>query len=370
MEGAEQPVKICLNVTDSCNQACRYCYQHNKKPNAMPLEIAELAIERFSPEEVCFFGGEPTLQWNDVIVPLVSKYPDRNYSITTNGWLLNNEKIDFLAEHNMAVMLSMDGDRETQDYNRREGSFGKLDSMIPYLLDKVDKVQFRGTIIPDTCYLTYENISYAQSKGFKSCYFTVNIFEKWSEEKWKMLDEQIEIYAYNFVKSFIDKTSIINFTPLTSMITLLVKQELGLLDNQVNIYKCGLGEGYVAINHEGNIYTCQEAASSDAHKHFYLGNLTTGIDPKRQTMLQNEMVNDLPIVNNRDYSCDTCPLSFCCKKNTCQVNNYICNNHCLIQSKNTCSWNLMLYKYACLIISLLENHPDFQEYMLGGIING
>lgn len=333
----------------------------------MSLETAEIAIKRFNPEEIFFFGGEPTLCWDDIIVPLVSKYSNLNYGITTNGSLLDKEKIDFLSKHDVAVMLSMDGDRKTQDYNRHEGSFGKLDSIIPYLLEKVPKIQFRGTIIPDTCYLTYENISYAQEKGFKSCYFTINIFEDWTPENWRVLYKQIEIYAYYFAKSFVDKTPIINFTPLTSMITLLVKQELGLLDNQINKYKCGLGEGYLAINSKGDIYPCQEAAYSD---HFCIGSLSTGIDLARQSTIQEEMVNDIPIINNKDCNCDKCHLQFCCKKNTCQVNNYLCNNHCLIQSKNACLWNLLLYHKATLIISLLEKHPDFQEYMIGGIING
>jgi uncharacterized protein len=44
---------------------------------------------------------------------VVEKYPNFKYSITTNGFLLDQEKIDFLDQHNFSVMLSMDGDEET-----------------------------------------------------------------------------------------------------------------------------------------------------------------------------------------------------------------------------------------------------------------
>ena len=40
------------------------------------------------------------------------------------------------------------------------------------------------------------------------------------------------------------------------MIELLIKNELNILDNTVNIYKCGLGNGYGAIDYKGDIYTC------------------------------------------------------------------------------------------------------------------
>jgi hypothetical protein len=79
-------------------------------------------------------------------------------------------------------MLSMDGAKETQSYNRNENSFEQLDTIIPYLLKKLPNTNFRGTIIPATCQYTFENILYAFNKGFNSSYFTINIFEKWDNE--------------------------------------------------------------------------------------------------------------------------------------------------------------------------------------------
>ena len=70
----------------------------------------------------------------------------------------------------------------------------------------------------------------------------------------------------------------------------------------------------------------------------------------------------MPVVSSNG-DCENCPLSFCCKKNTCQINNFICNQHCLIQSENQCWWNKLLYKYAALSISILQNLPNFQKYM-------
>ena len=313
---------------------------------------------------VFFFGGEPTLRWEDLIVPLVEKYPDMNYSITTNGYLLDEEKIDFLAKNNFSIMLSMDGTESTQNYNRKENSFNKLNNIIPYLLEKIENTNFRGTIIPATCGNTFENILYAQNMGFKSCYFTINIFEKWLPEDKKKLEKEIKKYILVYINSFLNDYKVINFTPFTNMVELIIKKEFDLLDNEVNIYKCGLGNGYITIDYKGDYYTCQEIASNyDINQDFHIGNIKTGIDYEAREKLTRLIVNDMPMVNNENNDCQSCPLLFCCKKNTCQVNNYLCNNHCLIQSYNQCWWNLLLYKYAVYVISVLQDLSNFQDYI-------
>jgi uncharacterized protein len=96
----------------------------------MSLQVAQDALNWISnnaegnkKKSIFFFGGEPMLRFDDLIKPLVEKNPDFQYSITTNGSLLTKERIDFLAKNNFSVMLSMDGNEETQNYNRHENSF-------------------------------------------------------------------------------------------------------------------------------------------------------------------------------------------------------------------------------------------------------
>jgi uncharacterized protein len=99
----------------------------------MPLEVATAAVDYLYSNlqkkrklvndsslqgMINFFGGEPMLCYDTIIVPLVDyiekTYPnDFKLGITTNGMLLNKERIDFLYDHNIIPLLSMDGDRET-----------------------------------------------------------------------------------------------------------------------------------------------------------------------------------------------------------------------------------------------------------------
>lgn len=126
---------ICLNVTDACNLACRYCFveQH---PHYMTLDIAKQAVhfildnlekknKKFNKNDrasITFFGGEPTLMWDEIIVPLTNYIKENEFPInlgmTTNGTLLNKEKISFLKEHNFSILLSADGNEYTQNFNR------------------------------------------------------------------------------------------------------------------------------------------------------------------------------------------------------------------------------------------------------------
>lgn len=65
----------------------------------MSLEMADKAIvwglehiKKDNKLTISFFGGEPLLQFNSIIKPIVEKYGSfLNYRITTNGILLNEE---------------------------------------------------------------------------------------------------------------------------------------------------------------------------------------------------------------------------------------------------------------------------------------
>lgn len=59
---------------------------------------------------VGFFGGEPLLKFDDIIVPITKKYEDKiEFSITTNGTLLNEDIIDFFCDYEIYPLLSFDG---------------------------------------------------------------------------------------------------------------------------------------------------------------------------------------------------------------------------------------------------------------------
>lgn len=64
---------IILTLTDHCNLACVYCYEHNKKVRSMDLQLALDIVEKEMTAEdgsnfVCvyYFGGEPYLEFEKI----------------------------------------------------------------------------------------------------------------------------------------------------------------------------------------------------------------------------------------------------------------------------------------------------------------
>jgi uncharacterized protein len=130
------PAAISLNIAQSCNLACSYCYadegRFGGKPEFMPFEIARAAIDtiltgaRGRRVTIGFIGGEPFL--NRPVLHESVAYAVRRgrelgatveFSVTTNATLLATEDLDLLRRHSFAVSVSLDGSAEMNDRERR-----------------------------------------------------------------------------------------------------------------------------------------------------------------------------------------------------------------------------------------------------------
>ncbi len=125
-----------LILTSECNFRCTYCCQNDKKSGAMSWEIARTAINRLlgsgeEEVELSFCGGEPLLQLplirRSVEYALEQIAPNRKigFAISTNGSLLTDDTVSFLAEHRFQTQLSFDGVQPAQDLRKR-GTFETL----------------------------------------------------------------------------------------------------------------------------------------------------------------------------------------------------------------------------------------------------
>ena len=207
-----------LVVTHGCNLRCRYCFVQ-KEPQRMALSTAKDAA-RFlmanamasggGAPEINFFGGEPMLMYDSVIKPLVEWVHDElgepfRFSITTNGTLLTDERIRFMQRHRFGLLLSMDGNKPVQDYNRPyadgKGSFDALKPVVPKVLAAWPGTTFRMTAIPETCGHLFESIMWAAAQGFTNFFVTPNVFEAWSDEARDALAGELRKYADYYAES-------------------------------------------------------------------------------------------------------------------------------------------------------------------------
>lgn len=147
----DAPIKsMCLNVSHDCNLRCDYCFaakgNFGGKRMLMPLEVGKKAIDFMIAHsgfrhnlELDFFGGEPLMNFNTVkeIVSYArkrEKLHNKNFrfTITTNGLLLDNEKIKYINQEMSNVVLSLDGRKEINDRLRiTPNGKGSYDTIVP-----------------------------------------------------------------------------------------------------------------------------------------------------------------------------------------------------------------------------------------------
>ncbi|MGD8780874.1 MAG: radical SAM protein [Ignavibacteria bacterium] len=136
--------QLILSITDECNFRCRYCvyggnYENRRthSKNHMSFETAQKAVDYYlgfltakenttfvhKSKAISFYGGEPLLNFTlikKLVEYIKAGYDCRNieFRITTNGFLLTDDVIDFIVDNNFSLAISMDGPKEEHDRNR------------------------------------------------------------------------------------------------------------------------------------------------------------------------------------------------------------------------------------------------------------
>ncbi len=279
---------ICLNIAHACNMKCSYCFasqgDFGLKPALMSLETAKKSLDFLLEKsgerknlEVDFFGGEPLLVF-PVIRELVPYARGRerergkrfNFTLTTNCLLLDEEVQRFVVENEIAVIMSLDGRRETHDrhrlLNNGQGSYELILPKIREMLAK-DPVSYyiRGTFTRDNLDFS-EDLRHMLELGFSSV----------SLEPAVGVDSPLAIGPDDLPQVLQE------YDRLTAI--LLEYRESGQevhffhynLDLQQGpclakrVTGCGAGIEYLVITPEGDIYPCHQFVGEPE---FYMGNI-------------------------------------------------------------------------------------------------
>ena len=276
-----KPTNLLLGLTNRCNLQCDYCFV-DQNTKDMTFEIADQAIQwslfNCQNEEkptIGFFGGEPLLKFKEIIVPICQKYKDLvNFSITTNGVLLNEDIIDFFRDYEIIPLLSFDGIPLVQN-NQRSNSFDKVRKNIPYLLLRFPQTTMRATVTKESILYLYETVLMAEELGFESIFFCENAYEDWNQEIETCLEEQFKKIGLYIYKKLRNKEKVIKIQPFNRIFSNLYKLQQNKLFFDNTILRCGLGTTSCAIAPNGDIIPCQEKISN---YQYIIGNIYTGIN--------------------------------------------------------------------------------------------
>jgi len=125
-------------ASSACNLKCKYCFYHDVAShrevrsygNMSDMTQDSIIEKTLDVEENAFIsyafqGGEPTLAGLEFFYKFISKVKQHKkdtqviqYSIQTNGTLLNDEWAKLFKENNFLVGLSLDGYKDNHDYFR------------------------------------------------------------------------------------------------------------------------------------------------------------------------------------------------------------------------------------------------------------
>jgi uncharacterized protein len=228
---------LILQITQNCNLHCDYCPYSGKYKNRshanidMPEEIAYKAIDFFlthcidSPKlSLSFYGGEPLLafeQIKKVVGYFEEKVRGKEYhlSLTTNGTMLTEEKLRFLASKGFDLLISLDGPEHIHNQNRcfvsGNGSFEKVmtslemaERILPDYTRK--KISINAVLDPESnfCAVNKFFTSYEAVKELKvggAVVSTTNmkeeVFVEPDEAKVRQFKEEVDYESFKYFMS-------------------------------------------------------------------------------------------------------------------------------------------------------------------------
>lgn len=325
------PVKaLCLNVAHVCNMACTYCFAQKGnfggRAGLMSHEVAAHAIDFLIEHsdsvhnlEVDFFGGEPLLNWQVVTDTITyARIRERsagkhfNFTVTTNGLLLDEEKMNYLVDNGIAVILSLDGRPEVNDRHRvLPGGGGTYEELVPRFKRLVAKnpgsYYIRGTF-------TRYNLDFAEDARH-----IIDLgFDNLS------LEPAVGPHAPEAVGEREMPQVLAEYERLTSLIFDYRRKgrDVHFFHYNLNINRgpclakrltgCGAGTEYLTITPNGDIYPCHQLVENSD---FIMGNVLTGIvNPQIKEMFARANLTNKPV-------CQKCWARFFCGGG-CHANAY------------------------------------------------
>ncbi len=274
---SEKNFHLMLNPTLECNCRCWYCIENHPGKSLMSQEtlskiqnLIESVLPRVDSLTISFFGGEPFLQFEQIVKPLMiwaSKVCHRaekklQFVFTTNSLLLEDSMVEWLGQFpNQHYQITLDGCREDHNKVRKYSggdSYYRIIEAIRKITDKNIPVLLRLN-------LTHENIGRAMNvaddfanlpeKNRK--HITLTCQQVWQD----VANGSLEGKYYELQKRFLEIGIFPHLIGLDRIKESCYGDHLNsvLVNYNGDLYKCSALE-YDGSEHIGNIHTDETQA--------------------------------------------------------------------------------------------------------------
>lgn len=357
-------VSIALNVEESCNLRCTYCYAGDGNYGAdstMPVGLAIQAIENLSRDKpnfhISFFGGEPLLNF-----PLIRKVIEWckgqtktkfTYGMTTNGTLLNSTHLSYLKEHHVSIKISYDGDKAQQKQrltiDKKNNAAELVKKKMLNFRNELEQIQMsiRSTFSKNAVDDVYDsissilndfssNISYSKVASSDSTQsIDLNDVEQMGKALSKLVYELLETKNYK---------QILRITNLAASLRIIHK-------GYINRMTCGAGIGYLSVSTKGEYFLCHRFTESQDEK---IGDVKSGLDLVKLEQFQNYRTGN-------HSPCNTCWMQRYCRGG-CFQENKLAHGNWFSPSEIFCRMQEIELTLAMEIyLSLKQNGADILE---------
>lgn len=213
-----------IYFTNKCNLACTYCYEDLANRPSQILSQSDIRthidsiIEREDPDEqtlIVLFGGEPTLEWDNVIYLMDYAYDKKSnihFNITTNGikflsteFVLDVKNNIHYAEGRLSIDISFDGIGNAERvFENGQKSTASMIKVFTNLNKHSIKFRIRYTIHDMNAKHSYGDISRI-IKTFKPERLITSVaWDKLNEDDITTLSETKELFRTDWINRIID----------------------------------------------------------------------------------------------------------------------------------------------------------------------
>lgn len=264
-------------VTSDCNLACRYCFIEN--PNCDKIELHSMsektaitAINKYidylhsegmKEALLIFYGGEPTLNWSVVkaVVDRTTMETDIEfqYTMVTNGTLLDNDKVQYISDHNINLGISIDGPKPINDANRifKNSAGSVYDTILPKIemAQRSTHVCLSITLAPSVVAKKNEVLEWLESSPFNSIGFNLYCYTK-KDSNW----ESYSVQATEMIIKAYEKLR-------TSVFDDRIQRKIdSLREKKFKFTDCGaIGGNQVVFKANGDVCVCHAYEKTDKY---------------------------------------------------------------------------------------------------------
>ncbi|MBR5213533.1 MAG: radical SAM protein [Akkermansia sp.] len=365
-----QVITCTLCLTHDCTLRCKYCYAGRKYRHAMTRETAQKAIDISLAEakrvgrglDLSFFGGEPLLEWE--LLQWCFEYLESHeeglivqprYGITTNGTLLTPERLEWMAERDFLIGISIDGSPTMHNTNRcyadGQGSHEAVARAVA-LLDKHPTIRTKAicVVTPNNVQYLAEGVEWLAAHFHKEIGLNIDYWSNWNDEQFDTLSEQYNLVAARVLQSYREGTPI-----KLSNIEHKILSHIQSSESHTDCVKCTIGEREIGVSVDGNFFPCSRLVGVGDEPELNFGNVKDGINRARQEWIIANRGNTTP-------ACKLCELRARCL-NSCGCTNHAASGFINQVSPFLCCSEKLFIETADSLAEILyaEQNPHFLE---------